>query len=159
MKKHSIAIKNLRLKIKSSAEEGQAVRREIHALTWKDSPEAQEALRAVKEARRAGGRQTLGKRFLKPFRRPETCSERYGLWNEKRIIGETARHCLIALTLLRGRPYHSCEPKCGEENHPSCGYILNLIHNAIGDDEALKAEWTQERIIDLVLMPENQEAA
>ena len=159
MKKYSSAIKILRAKWKTHAAEGAACRASIGKLKWKDTPEAQDALRALREARKAGGRQTLGKRFLKPFKRPETGPERYALWNDKRWEGYEARHCLLAIGLLKGRSYLSMEPKCFDDHQPSCSYILSLIHEALGEDEALKAEWTQEKLIDLIFVAPKQEAA
>ena len=157
MKKYSSAIKILREKTKASAAEGSTLRSSISRLTWKDTPEAQEALRTVRAARKAGGRQTLGKRLLKPYRRPETGSERYDLWNSKRTTGFETRHLLLAMGLLKETPYSKMEPGC--IHPPSCAYILDLIHEALGDNEALKSEWTQERIVDLVLVSAKREAA
>lgn len=159
MKKYSSAIKYLRAKFKTHAADGAACREAIAKLKWKDTPEAQDALRTVREARKAGGRKTIGKRSLKPFRRPETGPERYSLWNEKREAGFEARHCLLAIGLLKDRSYQSMEPKCFDDHQPSCSYILSLIHEALGDDEALKAEWTQEKIIDLIFVVPKREAA
>lgn len=159
MKKYSSAIKILRAKFKAHAADGAACRASIAKLKWKDTPEAQDALRAVRAARKAGGHKTLGKRSLKPHKRPETGSERYSLWNNKRQVGSEARHCLLAIGLLKGRSYLSMEPKCFDDHQPSCGYILDLIHEALGNDEALKAEWTQEKLIDLVFMAPKREAA
>ena len=51
------------------------------------------------------------------------------------------------------------EPKCFDDHQPSCGYILDLIHEALGNDEALKAEWDQEKLIDLIFVAPKQEAA
>jgi hypothetical protein len=152
VKKYSSAIKFLRVKFKAAAAEGAGKREAISRLTWKDMPEAQEALSKLRVARKAGGRQTIGKRALKPYRRPETGPERYSLWADKRATGHEARHCILAMGLLKERPYLSMEPACHEDHKPSCGYILDLIHEALGDDKALKAEWTQERIVDLILM-------
>lgn len=159
MKKHSSAIKSLREKTKSYAAEGAAHRATISRLTWKDTPEAQEALRTVRAARKAGGRQTLGKRFLKPHRRPETGPDRYVHWNDKRGVGWDARHCILAMGLLKEMPYSRMEPGCHDTNKPSCSYILDLIHQALGDNEALKAEWTQEKLVELVLVAQKKKAA
>lgn len=159
MKKHSPAIKVLREKCKALVGETQGIRNRIHSLKWKDKPEAQEALRTVRAARKAGGRQTLGKRFLKPHRRPETGPERSGLWDAKRADRKDIRHIQLAIGLLMGRTYLSMEPRCHESNKPSCAYILDIIHEALGEDEALKAEWTQEKIVDLILVTPKREAA
>jgi hypothetical protein len=159
MKKYSSAIKFLKQKFKTLATEGHGIRQKIHVLSWKDTPEAKEALRTLREAKKAGGRKTLGKRFLKPHKRPETGSERWSLWDAKRGTGHEARHCLLAMGLLKETPYLVMERTCHEDHKPSCAYILDLIHEALGDDEALKAEWTQERIVDLILMVSKQAAA
>lgn len=159
MKKYSSAIKFLREKTKFLAGEGQAIRRKIHSLKWKDTPEAQEALRTLREARKAGGRQTVGKRLLKPFRRKETCWERIELWDAKRGTGHEARHCILAMGLLKGRSYASMEPGTHESHKPSCAYILDFIHEALGDNSELKAEWTQEKLVDLILVAQKREAA
>lgn len=159
MKKYSSAIKSLRAKKNALVEETQGIRAKIHSLKWKDTPEAKEAFRTLRAARKAGGRQTVGKRLLKPFRRPETGSERWSLWNDKRANRSEIRHLQLAIGLLMERPYLSMEPRCDESSKPSCAYILDLIHEALGEDTALKAEWTQEKIVELILVAPKREAA
>lgn len=159
MKKYSSAIKTLRAKRNLLVHETQGIRDRIHSLRWKNTPEAQDALRKLREARRAGGRQTLGKRLLKPYRRPETGSERWSLWVDKRANREEIRHLNLAIGLLMERPYLSMEPKCDEGNKPSCALILDLIIDALGDNEALKAEWSQEKVVELILVAPKREAA
>lgn len=168
MKKHSSAIKHLRQKIKTLAARGHGIRQEISTLAWKDTPEAQEARRTVRAARKAGGRQTLGKRFLKPHRRPETGSERYALWDAKRGVGYQAHHVLLAMGLLKDRSYKATGQAI---TLPQGSYaqsvvlermaegILSGIHEAMGEDEALKAEWTVQRVTDWLKATAYQEAA
>lgn len=157
MKKYSSAIKCLREKFKAEAAKGSAIRATIVSLKWKDSPESQDALRTVREAKRAGGRRTIGKRLLKPHRRPETGNQRYALWNDKREVGREARHCLLAMGFLKDRPYRTLEPE--GSSYPSISTIYDLIQEAQGDNEALKAELTEQRIADWLEAKAKQEAA
>jgi hypothetical protein len=159
VKKYSSAIKTLREKKKLLVEEAQGIRRKIRSLKWKDTPGAQEAFRQVRESKRPGTPKCHGKRFLKPFRRPETGSERFWLRDASLADRREIRHTHLAIGLLMERPYLSMEPKCHESNKPSCAYILDLIHEALGENEALKAEWTQEKIVDLILVTPKREAA
>jgi hypothetical protein len=157
VKKYSSAIKCLREKFKAVAAEGSAFRATISSLKWKDTPEAQDALRTVREAKGAGGRRTIGKRLLKPHRRPETGNQRYALWNDKREVGFSARHCLLAMGFLKERPYRTLEPE--GSSYPSISTIHDLIQEALGDNEALKAELSEQRIADWFKATAKQEAA
>ena len=170
MKKYSSAIKCLREKIKSLAAQGKGIRQEIHTLTWKATPEALEALRTVREARKAGGRKTIGKRLLKPYRRPETGSMRQRLRWKKQEVGQQAHCVLLAMGLLKGRAYADTGQVIAMPKVPSyyqgilrenlAKDILDCIYEALRDDEALKDEWSKERIRDwLQGIPSQEEAA
>ena len=148
MKKYSSAIKCLRVKFKAVAAEGSAIRARITGLRWKDTPEAQDALRTVREAKRTGGRRTLGKRFLKPHRRPETGNQRYALWNDKRDVGSNARYCLLAMGFLKDRPYRTLEPEGSKLPPYAYAIVPGLIQEALEDQADLKAELTEQRIAD-----------
>jgi hypothetical protein len=159
VKKYSSAIKCLRLKFKAHAAEGSSIRATISSLKWRDTPEAQDALRTVREAKRAGGRRTIGKRLLKPYRRPETGDERYALWNDKRSVGCDARYCLLAMGFLKGRPYRSIEPEGSSPLPYTYKHLHRLIQEALGDQADLKAELTEQRIADWLNGTAKQEAA
>jgi hypothetical protein len=66
------------------------------------------------------------------------------------------RAACLALGFLKGVPYLAMEPKCYEP--PPAGLVLTTIQAALGDDEALRAEWTIDKIITLLDVPQ-QEAA
>jgi hypothetical protein len=55
-----------------------------------------------------------------------TGMDRWHAWVEKRSYGEDTRHLLLAYGYLRGRPYGTCEKKCGDLNFPSSSYIARL---------------------------------
>lgn len=62
-------------------------------------------------------------------------------WEEKRSFGSLTRSLLLAYALLRGRPYDSCEKKCGEGNRPSLTTIAENTRR-LGQEvseEAVKA--------------------
>jgi hypothetical protein len=138
MFKHKAAIKNLRLRIKTLAQEKPKLRAEIRALKFD-----------------AEGN-----------RRPETGGQRWSLkasYNEGARLN--ARAALIAYGILRGVPYKVMESSASPDKY---GYrwlpsgVLSEIHQAIGDDAELKAEWTHDRVVSIIIDgidPVAQEAA
>lgn len=131
MKKHKTAIENIR----------------------KTLAELTQQKREVKSAIQALRTDAAGKR------RPETGPERDSLW--RGYVYSTrplARAAHLALGMLRGTPYMAMEPKT--ESSPPLYGILEAIHEACGEDEALKAEWTLDRIRKIVeASKSSQEAA
>jgi hypothetical protein len=126
VKKHKDAIKNLRLKLKGLVEAKPKLRAEIHALKFG-----------------AEGK-----------RRPETGPERQGLkqnYNER--VRPEIRTVLLACGILRGVPYKRMEAKaCPDKyGYPSLlSSTLWEIHQAMGDNEELKAEWTEPRLWEIL---------
>lgn len=138
MFKHKAAIKNLRLRIKTLTQEKADLRTEIRALKFD-----------------ADGN-----------RRPETGGQRQALrtfYNEGARL--EARASLVAYGILRGIPYRkveakTCPDKFGYARLP--GEVFSEIHRAIGDDSELKAEWTHDRVVSIIIDgtdPVAQEAA
>lgn len=125
MKKHKDAIRTIRATIKTLQQEKPKLRAEIHALKFGPGGE----------------------------RRPETGPQRYGLRQAYvEQVRPSIRANLLAYGLLRGVPYTKMEPKrCGGELFYMPGRVLRALHAAIGDDAALKAEWTVERVSSLIL--------
>lgn len=125
MKKHSAAIKQIRTTLKELAAEKPKLRAEVQALKFG-----------------ADG-----------ARRPETGPQRYRLKQEYNwSVRPEVRAALLAYGLLRGTPYRKMEPKSGEgELHPIIGRVLKAIHKAIVDNDALKSEWTIDRVESLII--------
>ena len=123
MKKHKHAINNIRQTIKALTEHKRQVKAEIQALKF----------------------DAEGKR------RPETGPERDRLWLDytwsRRPLARAAH---LALGMLRGTPYKEMESRCAENSPPPLYGMLKAVHEALGDDEALKAEWTLGRIQNFV---------
>jgi len=118
MKKHSAAIKNIRMTLKTLRAEKPQLRAEIQALKFGPNGE----------------------------RRPETGPTRHSMktyynWNTRPEIRATN----LAYGFLRGVPYSKMEPKT--ETGWQIARVLKAIHTAIGDDEELKAEWTLDRLL------------
>jgi len=111
-----------------------------------------QTLAELTEMKRQVKAQILGLRFdASGKRRPETGPERDQLWQG--YVWSTrplARAVHLALGFLRGTPYLAMEPKCAEDGPPPLYGVLKAIQNACGDDEALKTEWTLERLQKLV---------
>jgi hypothetical protein len=122
MRRHSDAIKKIRQTLKTLVGEKVNLRKEIHALKFDGE----------------------GKR------RPETGPKRHSLkesynWHTR----PEARATLVAYGLLRGVPYAKMEPKT--ESGVQLSRVLKALHEAIGDNEALKADWTMDRVCKLIL--------
>ncbi len=140
MFKHKAAIKNLRLRIKTLAEEKPKLRAAVHALKFD----------------------------LEGKRRPETGEARYDLkraYNEG--TRPEIRAALLAYGILRGVPYKAMESSTGT-SPDKYGYrwlfssVVYELHKAMGDDAELKAEWTDKRVEALIktgIDPVAQEAA
>jgi len=126
VKKHKDAIKNLRLKLKGLTEAKPKLRAEIHALKFD-----------------AEGR-----------RRPETGPKRHGLkqsYNERER--PEIRTTLLAYGILRGIPYSRMEAKACPDKYGYTWIInwtLHEIHQAMEDNEELKAEWTEGRVRSII---------
>ena len=117
MKKHKDAIKNIRITLKALAAKKPALRAEIQALKFGPNGE----------------------------RRPETGPERCAMKTAyNRNVRPDIRTHLIAYGLLRGIPYAKMEPKA--HDLPYFVHVLYDIHEAIGDNAELKAEWTEDRV-------------
>jgi hypothetical protein len=138
MFQYKAAIKNLKARIKTLAGEKARLRSELHMLKF----------------------DVEGKRH------PETGGKRWSLrasYNEGSRL--EARAALVAYGILRGVPYKAMEPSASPDKY---GYrwlpggVLSEIHQAIGDDAELKAEWTHDRVLSIILDgvdPVAQEAA
>lgn len=141
--KHRAAIKNLRLRIKTLAEEKPKLRAAVHALKFD----------------------------LEGKRRPETGGARYDLkraYNEG--TRPEIRAALLAYGILRGVPYKVMESSTGT-SPDKYGYrwlfrsvvsVVYELHQAMEDDAELKAEWTAQRVEALIktgIDPVVQEAA
>jgi hypothetical protein len=115
--------KKLRIELIKSIQATFEVSRNIQSLKWKEGslPEVQR-LRSAKNER---GQKINGNRSLKPYRRPETGSERNRLWTQKRSLGSTTREYLLLYAMLRGKAYSTVESKCKEENYP-CIYGMSV---------------------------------
>lgn len=124
MRKHSAAIKQIRTTLKTLAAEKPRLRAEVQALKY--GPDG--------------------------LRRPETGQQRYWLKQEYNwSVRPEVRATMLAYGLLRGVPYRTMEPKsCAGELQYMIGRVLKAIHRAIGDDEALKAEWSIDRVESLI---------
>ncbi len=119
MKKHTHAIRNLRQSLAELTNQKRQVKGQIQALKL----------------------DAAGKR------RPETGPERSRLWMD--YVWATRPHARaihLALGMLQGTPYSAMEPRCAKDNPPPTYGIFKAIQAACGEDEALKAEWTLERI-------------
>jgi hypothetical protein len=94
-------------------------------------------------------------------RKPETGPERDELWRSYVwSVRPLARAAHLALGFLRGTPYLAMEPKCAEDDPPPLYGVLKALEKACGEDEALKVEWTLQRLRKLVEeAPMAQEAA
>ena len=66
-----------------------------------------------------------------------------------------ARAVCLAIGFLKGVPYLTMERTCHEP--PPLGLVLTMIHAALGEDEALRAEWTINKLVGLTTT--QQEAA
>lgn len=126
MKKHKYAIRNLRLKLKDLSKVKPKLRAEIHALKF----------------------DAEGKR------RPDTGPTRYSMKEDYRYRTRPGiRAAMVAFGILRGLPYKRIEPKADTTTY---GYyylqvtVLREIHAACGEDEALKAEWTEARVKSII---------
>lgn len=84
--------------------------------------------------------------------------DRYWAWCSKRETGDRTRYLYLALAILRGRSYGSIEPKCREGNEPSASRLHGTIVEMAGQDDALKAEWTKERVKAWLTRPEAAQA-
>ncbi len=121
VKKHKDAIKNIRITLKALVSEKAKLRAEIQAIKF--GPNG--------------------------VYRPETGPTRHAMkqtynWQ----VRPEVRATLLAYGFLRGLSYSKMEAKSGSGVHLS--RVLKAIHTAIGDDEALKAEWTSDRVFKLV---------
>jgi len=102
-------IEKLRNEIKEESTDQVAWRRAIQRLTWVEGSES--AVAAIRAERDESGRRKHGKKALKSYRRPETGPERNEMHRNKNGQGsEDVRVRLLALGLLRGRPYARIEP-------------------------------------------------
>lgn len=147
MRQYGPAIQYLRRKIKGLAQQGVGSAERIRALTWE--PGAGPALTRVRAARMTHGRPTVGKRVLKAWRRGNMGLQRSLVWRDKRVVGHATRHALLALGLLRGRPYLTLERQC--QTPPQHRLVLDFIHEAVGPD--LRVDWTYDRVVDLIGWP------
>lgn len=128
--------------VRKSAARSVAIRKEIHDLAW--TPGSEEDVRRILSERNSDGQRLNGKKALAPFRRPETGQDRYCLWNEKRAEGCTARMALLALWMLRGRPYSAIEPKVAKGNEPSTWGIWSVLKQAGAEvDKKLIQAWLE----------------
>jgi hypothetical protein len=127
VKKHKDAIKKLRLKLKGLAEVMPKLREEI--LTLKFDAEGK--------------------------RRPDTGPQRYLMrLGYKERVRPNIRTALVACGLLRGIPYKRIEPKADPYTYSTANLrasVLAEIHEALGEDAALRAEWTKERVKAIIL--------
>jgi len=117
-------MQKLRTELVESIQATLGISRKIQDLKWKEGsqPEIQR-IRSVKDDK---GRRVHGNRSLKPYRRPETGTERNALWTKKRDLGYTTREYLLLWAMLRGKAYKTVEAKCKEENYP-CIYGMAKI--------------------------------
>lgn len=117
-------IEKLRNEIKEEAADQLAWNRAIRHLTWKEG--SKETVAALRAERDESGRPKHGKKALKPYRRPETGSERNEMHRNKNGQGsEDVRVRLLALGLLRGMSYSRLEP-AGSSTPPYQGIWLVL---------------------------------
>ena len=127
MKKHKDAIKSLKNKLRALAEVMPKLRAEILTLKFD-----------------AEGR-----------RRPETGGQRYLMrLDYKERTRPNIRSCMVAYGILRGLPYKRIEPKADPYTYSTANLrnsVLWEIHEAIGDNAELKAEWTKERVKAIIL--------
>lgn len=126
MENHKDAIKYLRLRIKTLAQEKLKLRTEIRALAF--DPEGK--------------------------RRPETGDIRHGMkrtYNEG--TRPDIRSSLLAYGILRGVPYARMEASASPDKY---GYrwllssILSEIHQAMDDNAELKSLWTDNRVHSII---------
>lgn len=130
MENHKDAISKLKFSVKSLAQQGRDTRAQVRALKYGEDG----------------------------ARRPETGFERHQLRNEYLWRGRRkARVTLLAYGLLRGVPYKVMEAKC--EEPPSVSAITEVIQEALGDAEELKAVWTYDYVKKLVEGPSEAEEA
>jgi hypothetical protein len=126
MKKYSDAIKKIRITLKALAAEKPKLREEIRQLKFGPNGE----------------------------RRPETGPERCNKKTAYNLnVRPNIRTHLLAYGLLRDVPYVKMEPTTGPLPYWFVSNILHDIHEAIGDNAELKAEWTEERIVKLLERP------
>ena len=64
------------------------------------------------------------------------------------LVRPKARAIHLASGILRGVPYIAMEYRCDEE--PPVYGVYKALREAFGKDEELKAEWTLERVQDLL---------
>lgn len=101
------AIEKLCQDIKKYETDQRAIAGEIRELAWK--PGSLPEVQRLRSERDVDGRRAHGHKALKPYRRPETGSERWSLWESKRSGARQVRDRLVLLGLLRGRSYQSIE--------------------------------------------------
>lgn len=122
MKKHKDAIRHIRQEIKDLSAKKPEVRASIRELKY--DPQGN--------------------------RRPETGSQRSQLKQDYDYrVKARLRVLYTAYGLLRGRPYLAMERTCNEEI--SCAWVHRVIHEAMAQDEALKAEWPLDRVVSLIV--------
>lgn len=134
MKKHKDAIKHIRQEIKDLSAKKPEVRASIRELKY--DPQGN--------------------------RRPETGPQRSQLKQDYDYQTRARLRVLYtAYGLLRGRPYLAMERTCNEEI--SVAWVHKIILAAIGQDEALQADWPLDRVVSLIQkgvdLPSAMEAA
>lgn len=125
-----------------AANEGREIAAKIRILPWKEGSKAEVA--ALRAQRCSLGRRVVGKKALKPFRRPETGEERSGLWDDKRKVGHYTRTLGLCKGIWRGRSYASMEQKCAQGNRPSPSYLASVLHEFL--PEHAKVDFTDAAI-------------
>lgn len=127
-------IENLRNKIKELAAQQTAdkqdLRRKIRELAWK--PGSDVTVAALRAERDENGYRRYGKKALKPYRRPETGSERCSLALSLGYGDWVIREHLLLYGMLRGRSYKEIEPK--SRSLPSYWGLHNLLVEKFGTD-------------------------
>jgi len=119
------ALQQIKTDWREESEKKLRISREIQALKWKGGSQAE--VRSLLAKRCSEGRPVLGKKALKPFRRPETGPQRHALCAEKRSMHTRARWLLLVKGLMVGRAYHRMERKCAEGNLPSAEYLVSVL--------------------------------
>lgn len=143
------AIDSLKCLVKKQAEAKRVLRERVSALKWKTLP-----LPSI--TRDSDGRKISGKKALKAFRRPETGPERDALRAAYQFPDRAkARATLLAYGLLQGMPYASMESRA--KTPPVVNFVLQAIHDALGEDKAARSTWTLTKVQSL--LTRTQEAA
>jgi hypothetical protein len=116
------AIKVLKVSVKITSDAGRATARQIQSLKFRSA----DAARQYGVLSKAKGDASV-RAERKALRNPESGSERYDLWSQKRRQGNLSRHHMLAIGFLRGRAYLTMERTCAEANKPSAKWVHDTI--------------------------------